>query len=253
MRTKQFLYRFLYQQNPSPVLLDDYVANKVTKEEFDRANEQWWKNPDSPPDEQMVEEALNVAKDELGSQAYEAAFAALAQALDACVAEELPLHGFGQAGKNAKKHPQVIMLSKLNVAIRSQVALAASQCLAWMEQCRKWCQDENLRTHIQKRVLAAAIALISEKKTVYTPQELTVLARIGASLKDRDVFVLVAIAAIVEIITKHLRELPHDSDIVDSCKRLLNTPEIFASKRLAEARRKLQEFLEHGDAGTMSC
>ena len=249
MRLNDFLSRILYQQNPPLVSIDDYLAKRFTKEEFDRKNDEWWKNPDSLPSPQIVEEAVAMVKVRLDFHAHEAPLSVLAEAMDACVAEEMPLRGFGQAGKNAKKHPRVIALSQTDAAKRSQVALAAAQALAWMEECRKWCQDANLRTQIQKRVMAAALALIAEKKTIYTPIELSVLTQIGASLKDRDAFVLGALGGIVEIIAKHAKDLPRDAKTLEACKRLLDMPDIFGSTRLSRARTQLEEIVKALGAG----
>lgn len=192
----------------------------------------------------MVQEAESCAKDQVGFNSHQGAFSALAEVMDVCVAEEIPLRGFGQAGSNAKKHPRVISLVKSHEVTPSQLALAAAQTLVWMEDCRHLCHDANLRTQIQKRVVAATLMLFAEKKSVYRASELSVLAQLGASLKDRDVFVLGSIAAIVEIVAKHVKELPRTPETIAACKHLIDAPhEIFASKRLKSSVAQLEEFV----------
>jgi hypothetical protein len=244
MRFNEFLARILYQPSPPLVSMDDYLAKKITKEEFDQKTELWWKNPDREPTPEAVQEAASCAKDQVGFNSHQTAFSALAEVMDVCVAEEIPLRGYGQAGSNAKKHPRIISLVKSHEEARSHLALAAAQTLVWMEDCRKLCHDANLRTQIQKRVVAATLMLIAGQKSIYTASELSVQAQLGASLKDRDVFVLGSVAAIVEIVAKHAKELPRTSGTIAACRQLLDAPhEIFVSKRLNSSVAQLKKFV----------
>ena len=174
----EFISRFLYQ---------------IREDEF-------YGSPGSPPKPEVIEKATAAAKDIIGFEANRASFSLLAEIIDVCTAEELASRGSGVAARNATKHPRVTALKKLSFAERASIACAASQGLAWMEDCRKWVEDYTLRNQIAKRVMLAVLVSIGRMKRGYTAAQLTALARIGSSLKDMDIFVVRAREVIDEIV-----------------------------------------------------
>jgi hypothetical protein len=242
MNHDDFILRILYQPTPAP-FFDDYAEGKITFEQYNKHTDEWWKNPDSPPPRDILQQAVGQASGLVQTETNRADFEKLAEVLDHCVEEEMPVRGFGQAGKNATKHPAVVALTKLEPLQRSRIAIAAAQWLLWTDDCAKWVHRANLRTQISIRVLTSVIVVIAKKKTTFSPDDLATLTRIGASMQSRDVFVLRAMAAIVEILTKHVDELPRDTSTLQACRELLNTPDIFASKDAMKAKEKLQLLL----------
>ena len=174
----EFISRFLYQ---------------IRDDEF-------YGNPGSLPKSEVVVQASATARDIIGFDAHRASFTTLAEVIDVCTAEELASKGSGIAARNATKHPQVAALKKLDSAQRAGVAAAAAQGLAWMEDCRQWVQDHNLRNQIAKRVMTAILVSVGRIKRGYTAAQLAALAQIGASLRDTDVFVVRSRQAIDEIL-----------------------------------------------------
>ena len=167
--------------------------------------------------------ASSAARDALGFDAHIAAFTTLADVIDVCTAEELESKGYGQAARNAGKHPRVVALTKLEFEQRAAVAAAAFQGLAWMEDCRQWVRDATLRNQIAKRVMTGVGVAVGRIKKGYTAAQLGALVRIGASLKDNDVFVLRSRGAIAEILAASSSSIPRDSETMVEIARFLDS------------------------------
>ena len=174
----EFISRFLYQ---------------ISDDEF-------YGNPGTLPKPEVIDRAAAAARDVVGFDAHRASFAALAEIIDVCTAEEIDLRGSGIAARNASRHPRVAALKKLDFVARAGIAAAAAQGLAWMEDCRPWVQDHTLRNQIAKRVMLAILVSVGRIKRGYTAGQLAALAKIGAALEDGDIFVMRAREVIDEIV-----------------------------------------------------
>jgi len=163
-------------------------------------DDEFYGNPGSLPKREVIEQAAAAAKDIIGFEKHRAAFGVLAEVIDVCTGEELAMRGSGVAARNATKHPRVAALKKLDAVDRASFAVAAAQGLAWMEDCRQWVQDHTLRNQITKRIMLAILVSVGRIKRGYTAAQLAALERIGASLEDRDIFVVRAREVIDEIV-----------------------------------------------------
>jgi len=195
----QFISRFLYQ---------------ISDEEF------YWASG-TPANDEVIKGAVALAKDDLGFDSHFSDFETLAQTIDECIAEELISQGNGVAAKNASKHPRVVALAGLAPQRRAGIAAASAQSLAWMEQCRNWVQDHTLRNQIAKRVFTGILVTVGRVKG-YSDSELAALARIGAALKDMDLFVIRARGAIIEILAANATQIPSDKQTQIALKRLVD-------------------------------
>ena len=173
-------------------------------------DDEWYGNPGAPPTPEILAQVAATAKDTLGFEAHRGHFTALAKIIDTGVAEELAVRGSGIAARNASKHPLVAALGKSDFQDRAGISAAAAQGLVWMEECRQWVQDVTLRNQIAKRVMTAIVVSVGRIKRGYSPAQLAALVRIGASLKDNDVFVVRTRGAIAEILAGSFSSIPRD-------------------------------------------
>src|SRR5215471_17312332 len=100
----EFVSRFLYQ---------------IRDDEF-------YGNPGTLPEPQVIEQAGAAAKDVIGFDAHRESFTMLAKIIDFCTAEELAARGTGLAARNATRHPKVMALKKLDSAERANIAAASA-------------------------------------------------------------------------------------------------------------------------------
>jgi hypothetical protein len=181
-----------------------------------------YSNHGKPADAVTIAAASAAAKDVLGFDAHKGAFTSLAEVIDVCTAEELESKGNGQAARNAAKHPQVVALTKLAPEQRTAIAAAAFQGLAWMEDCRQWVRDGTLRNQIAKRVMTGVVVAIPRTKKGYSSSQLAALVRIGASLRDDDLFVLRSRGAIAEILAANVASIPRDEETMAGMRNFLD-------------------------------
>jgi hypothetical protein len=163
-------------------------------------DDEFYGNAGTLPEPEVIARATGAAEDIVGFETHRESFSLLAEMIDVCTAEEIASRGSGVAARNASKHPLVTALKKLDLAKRASIACAASQGLAWMEDCREWVQDHTLRNQIAKRVMLAVLVSVGRNKKGYTAAQLAALARIRSSLEDMDIFVVRAREVIDEIV-----------------------------------------------------
>jgi hypothetical protein len=194
---------------------------------------------DSPPSPSIISEAVAAATDRVGFEGLEPEFKALASIIDACCAEELELRGYGQAAKNATKHPLVAAIAQEPPSTRFGIALASGQGLRRMEDCRDWVQDHSLRNQIAKRVMTGILVVAAQRKTVGPMDRLAALAIVGSLMRDRDVFVIRAQGAIAEILASQINCIPHDPETLQAVQALCRIAGIMDLKSVEKAVGKL--------------
>jgi hypothetical protein len=157
-----------------------------------------------PPAEGALEQALGVATDRIGFEAYQPQFEAFLEIVKSDAAQ-------GKWGGDLKKNPGITGLANLSPETRAKYIVVAMQVLSWFDQCTGLIQDRRPRCAIGQSAACWIINLVGKFKG-YPTKQLGTLARASASCDCMATNVIVARSKLLQIMASHAKEIPRDPE-----------------------------------------
>ncbi len=168
-----------------------------------------WRHQDDdsylPPAEGALEQALAVATDRIGVEAYRPQFEAVVEIVKSDEAQ-------GRWGsRNLKQNPGITRLETLSPDERAKYIVAAMQILSWFDQCAGLIQARRPRCAIGQGV-ASTIINVAGKFKGYPPELLGALVRASASWTSIDLIVIMARTNPLQIMASQASQIPRDPE-----------------------------------------
>jgi len=153
-----------------------------------------------PPTEGALEQALRVATDRIGFEAYQPQFEAFVEIVKSDAAQ-------GKWGGDLKKNPGITGLANLSPEARAKYIVVAMQVLSWFDQCTGLIQDRRPRCAIGQSAACWIINLVGKFKG-YPTEQLGALVRASASCECMATNVIVTRSKLLQIMASHAKEIP---------------------------------------------
>jgi hypothetical protein len=167
-----------------------------------------------PPAEGAIEQALAVATDRIGFEAYQPQFEAFVEIVKSDEAQ-------GRWGsRNLKSNPGITRLANLPPEKRAKYVVVAMQVLSWFDQCYVLIEARRPRCAIGQGV-ACTIINVAGKFKGYPTEQLAALARASAGCKSMDLSVLTTRSKLLQILASHAREIPRDPETLAGLAQFL--------------------------------
>jgi hypothetical protein len=168
-----------------------------------------WRHQDDesylPPAEGALEQALAVATDRIGVEAYQPQFDAI---LEIVKTDE----AVGRWGsRNLKNNPGITRLTTLPPDERAKYIVAAMQVLSWFDQCAGLIEARRPRCAIGQGVAFTIINVVGKFKE-YPPEQLGALARASASWTSINVIVIMHRTNPLQIMASEASQIPRDPE-----------------------------------------
>jgi hypothetical protein len=168
-----------------------------------------WRHQDDdsylPPAEGALEQALAVATDRIGVEAYQPQFDTIVEIVKTDEAQ-------GRWGsRNLKNSPGITRLTNLPPEERAKYIVAAMQVLSWFDQCAGFMEMRRPRCAIGQGV-AFTIIDVAGKFKGYPAEQLGALVRASASWTSINVIVIMHRTNPLQILASHASEIPRDPE-----------------------------------------
>lgn len=158
-----------------------------------------------PPAEGALEQALAVATDRIGSDAYRPQFEAFVEIVKSDESQ-------GRWGsRNLKNNPGITRLANLPPDERAKYIVAAMQVLSWFDQCAGLIESRRPRCAIGQSVARTIIDLAGKFKG-YPTELLGALARASASWTSIDLIVIMTRTNPLQIMASQASQIPRDPE-----------------------------------------
>ena len=157
-----------------------------------------------PPAEGALEQALAVATNRIGFEAYQPQFEAFLEIVKSAAAQ-------AKWGGDLKKNPGITGLANLPPEERAKYIVAAMQVLSWFDQCTGLVQDRKPRCAIGQSASCWIVNLVGKFKG-YPTEQLGALARASASCECMATNVIATRSKLLQIIASHAKEIPRDPE-----------------------------------------
>jgi hypothetical protein len=166
-----------------------------------------------PPTEGALEQALAIAIDRIGFEAYQPQFEVFVEIVKSDAAQ-------GKWGGELKKNPGITSLVNLSPEERAKYIVAAMQVLSWFDQCTGLIQDRRPRGAIGQSAACWIINLAGKFKG-YPAEQLGALARASASCKCMAANVIETRSKLLQIMASHAKEIPRDRETLTALAQFL--------------------------------
>jgi hypothetical protein len=177
-----------------------------------------WRHQDDdsylPPAEGALEQALAVATDRIGVEAYQPQFDAIAE----IVKTDEAVGRWGS--RNLKNSPGITRLTNLPPEERAKYIVAAMQVLSWFDECAGFMEMRRPRCAIGQSVAHTIIDLAGKFKG-YPPEQLRALARASTSWRSINVIVIMHRTNPLQIMASEASEIPRDPETRAALAQLL--------------------------------
>jgi hypothetical protein len=168
-----------------------------------------WRHQDDdsylPPVEGALEQALAVATDRIGFEAYRPQFEVFVEIVKSDEAQAR------WRSRNLRNNPGITRLANLPPDERARYVVVAMQVLSWFDQCAGLIQARRPRCAIGQGVACCMINLAGKFKG-YPTEQLAALARASAGCLDMATNVVATRSNLLQILASHAREIPRDPE-----------------------------------------
>jgi hypothetical protein len=168
-----------------------------------------WRHQDDdsylPPAEGALEQALAVATDRIGVEAYQPQFDAIVE----IVKTDEAVGRWGS--RNLKNSPGITRLVDLPPDERAKYIVAAMQILSWFDQCAGLIEARRPRCAIGQSVAKTIIDLVGKFKG-YPSAQLGTLVRASANWTGIDLIVTMTRTNPLQIMASHASQIPGDPE-----------------------------------------
>jgi hypothetical protein len=190
----------------------------------------WWHQDDDsylPPAEGALEQALAVATDRIGVEAYQPQFDAIVE----IVKTDEAVGRWGS--RNLKNSPGITRLTTLPPDERAKYIVAAMQVLSWFDQCAGLIEARRPLCAIGQSVAGTIIDLAGKFKG-YPPEQLGALVRASASWTSTDLLAIMHRSNPVQIMASHASQIPRDPETRAALAQFLTNVAGFQMLRQAD-------------------